>query len=136
MNNCKFCDKDNFCIPLGGPCWSNDITACWAVTRAYNIARAEQKEAIQHFRHTILSMPSYEVTSEYNQGFIDGLEFCINDLQSRSKLKPSQYAYLKPSATIDSVYECSVCGCTYGKSAPGVIRNYCSKCGAKFIERE
>ena len=42
-----------------------------------------KKEAIAHLERTIESMMPAEETSDYNKGFIDGLNFCINDLENR-----------------------------------------------------
>lgn len=57
-------------------------------------------------------------------------------IQKVPPTETTRYAYLRKSWFSDSVFVCSRCGCAYSNLGPGIILNYCSKCGAKFIEGE
>ena len=48
-----------------------------------------------------------------------------------------RFAYLRKSRDYQNLDVCSVCGCGYPSNrSPFVYTNYCSKCGARFIEGE
>lgn len=51
--------------------------------------------------------------------------------------RPVRFAYLRKSRDYQNLDVCSVCGCGYPYNrSPFVYINYCSKCGARFIEGE
>lgn len=64
-------------------------------------------------------------------------ESILNNLP-RIKAVPVRYVYLRRSRNYLGVYECSECGVAYPQYVKnsGLILNYCSKCGSKFLRGE
>lgn len=60
------------------------------------------------------------------------------DEQPTVEAIPARYTYLRKSRNYPGAYECSECGVAYPQSVKnsGIILNYCSKCGAKFLRGE
>lgn len=82
-----------------------------------------RQAVIEHLQRII---DSTNTDGRYNLGFIDGLEFCIDDLSTM----PSAQSEQKKGKWIDlggDAFECSVCheiSCCAG--------NYCPDCGIKM----
>lgn len=65
------------------------------------------------------------------------LKQTITDIKNQPMVKaiPVRYTYLRRSRIYPGAYECSECGVSYPQYVKnnGLILNYCSKCGAKFM---
>ena len=95
-----------------------------------------RQAAIEHFKRII---DATNTDSRYNLGFIDGLEFCIDDLSTILSTQPER----KKGRWIDMGDHCvcDQCGHTESAQYDGVqpIPNftpYCSTCGAKMEVEE
>ena len=78
-------------------------------------------------------------TDAYKEGFNEGFKEgkTKTDFQIRkSQIPTAKVAYLKKSHQYHNGYECSNCGIAYPENIKNgyVVLNYCSKCGAKFVE--
>jgi len=84
----------------------------------------DRQEAIVHFQRI---KESSEVTPEYNEGFVDGLDYCISFLSILAPTYPKKgkWIYIYKKGYPPYNYQCSECG---AKSI--LFENYCSNCGA------
>lgn len=79
-----------------------------------------------------------EAVTKYILNLMDVLDGKPNtDFQiGKSQIPTVKVAYLKKSHQYHNGYECSNCGIAYPEHIKygNVVLNYCSKCGAKFVE--
>ena len=87
-------------------------------------------DAIEHFKRIIEATTDTE--EKYNEGFVDGLEFCISHLFSMLNVRPEgewvwQFDAGDPSRS--KMLVCSICG--NGRNEVGIY-NFCPVCGIKM----
>ena len=79
-------------------------------------------------------MDSIETDNKYNEGFVDGLEFCIGTLSTAPTVQFKNVGEWIPHRSIfgglgEKVYTCNKCGYNIGFRQ----ENFCSNCGAKMV---
>lgn len=86
------------------------------------------------------ALEAYSTTCPENddvESFMDGVQDVLEHIDAMPTIhaQPIRFAYLKKSGLFSGRGECSLCGVgyPYPRSSYTVL-NYCSKCGAKFLE--
>ena len=112
------------------------ITAWMQLPKPYQEENHEsdlinRKEVIAHFQRT---KEASSTNGQYNEGFVDGLDFCIAFISTLPPAHSKRGQWISRMTTKDCEYAGWICSnCSYGTANSGAyFYNYCPNCGAKM----